>query len=58
MARVVSGFFAFFWGSRVVVQLTYYDPEYRRRERFWDIFFLLVFITLALIFAATFLTER
>ena len=58
MGRVVSGFFAVFWGSRVVVQLTYYDPEYRRRERFWDVFFLLVFLSLAVIFAtATFVTQ-
>lgn len=57
MGRVVSGFFAFFWGSRVVVQLTYYDPAYRRRERFWDVFFLIVFLTLAFVFMAAFLTE-
>ena len=55
MGRVVSGFFAVFWGSRVLVQLTYYDKAERRKERFWDVFFLLVFLTLAVIFAvATF----
>jgi hypothetical protein len=55
MGRVVSGFFAVFWASRVVVQLTYYDKTERRKERFWDIFFLLVFFSLAAIFAtATF----
>ena len=55
MGRVVSGFFAVFWGSRVVVQLTYYDKAERRKERLWDVFFLLVFLTLAAIFAtATF----
>jgi hypothetical protein len=43
MGRVVSGFFAVFWGSRVVVQLTYYDKIERRKESFWDVFFLLVF---------------
>lgn len=52
MGRVVSGFFAVFWGSRVVVQLTYYDRELRSQERFWDVFFLIVFFTLAAIFAA------
>ena len=51
MGQVVSGFFAVFWGSRVVVQLTYYDSDLRRKERCWDIFFLLVFVGLALIFA-------
>lgn len=50
MGRVVGGFFAIFWGSRVVVQLTYYDRAYRARERFWDVFFLLVFVVLAAIF--------
>ncbi|MEN8680548.1 MAG: hypothetical protein ABF391_10930 [Akkermansiaceae bacterium] len=58
MSKVVSGFFTVFWASRVVVQLTYYDSEYRRRERFWDIFFLMVFFTLALVFGAAFLFER
>ena len=52
MGRVVSGFFTVFWASRVVVQLTYYDKTERRKERFWDVFFLLVFFTLAAIFAA------
>ncbi len=51
MGQVVSGFFTVFWGSRVVVQLTYYDKTERRKERFWDLFFLLVFFTLAAIFA-------
>ena len=57
MGRVVSGFFAVFWGSRVIVQLTYYDKIERRKERFWDIFFLLVFCTLAAIFAAATFTN-
>ena len=52
MGRVVSGFFTVFWGSRVVVQLTYYDRDLRKQERFWDLFFLFVFFTLAAIFAA------
>jgi len=51
MGRVVSGFFAVFWGSRVIVQLTYYDKTERRKEPFWDVFFLLVFLTMAVIFA-------
>lgn len=53
MGRVVSGFFAIFWASRVLVQLTYYDPELRGDERTWDIFFLGVFLALAVIFALT-----
>ena len=53
MGRIVSGFFALFWGSRVAVQMTYYDSELRRDERFWDIFFLAVFLSLATIFTLT-----
>ena len=50
MGRILSGFFALFWGSRVAVQMTYYDPELRRDERFWDLFFLAVFLGLTTIF--------
>lgn len=49
--RVLCGFFAIFWASRVVVQLTYYDPELRRRDRGWDVFFLGVFAVLTAVFA-------
>lgn len=55
MGKVLCGFFSLFWLSRVVVQLTYYDSEIRRADRCWDVFFLGVFLTLAVIFAlATF----
>ncbi len=55
MGKVLCGFFALFWFSRVVVQLTYYDTETRRSNRFWDVFFLGVFLTLGAIFTlATF----
>jgi hypothetical protein len=50
MGRILSAFFALFWLSRVVVQLTYYDKGMRRDDRAWDLFFLGVFLTLALIF--------
>lgn len=50
MGRVLCGFFAIFWGSRVVVQLSYYDPVLRAKERFWDVFFLLVFLAMSAIF--------
>lgn len=50
LARVLCGFFAVFWISRVLVQLFYYDAELRAQERFWDVFFLLVFGVLGLIF--------
>lgn len=51
MGQVLSAFFAVFWLSRVIVQLTYYDRELRAQNRCWDIFFLAVFLTLAIIFA-------
>ncbi len=51
MGRLLSAFFALFWLSRVIVQLTYYDKVMRRDDRAWDLFFLGVFLTLALIFA-------
>ncbi len=55
MGKVLSAFFALFWFSRVIVQLTYYDPTIRRENRYWDLFFLGVFLTLGGIFAlATF----
>ncbi len=50
MGRVICGFFGLFWGSRVVVQLTYYDREVRRRDRGWDVFFLGVFAVLSAVF--------
>lgn len=50
LARLLCGFFAIFWLSRVLVQLFYYDPELRAKERFWDVFFLIVFGLLGLIF--------
>lgn len=50
MSRILSAFFALYWLSRVVVQITYYDKGMRRDDRAWDLFFLGVFLTLALIF--------
>jgi hypothetical protein len=48
MALVV--FFAVFWGTRVLLQLFYYDPELRRRNRIWDLLFLVGDGYLALVF--------
>lgn len=50
MGRVLCGFFGLFWGSRVVVQLMYYDKEVRRRDRGVPVFFLGVFAVLGAIF--------
>jgi len=49
-ARGFCGFWGLFWASRVVVQVCYYDPVLRRRERFWDLFFLAVFAALSVLF--------
>jgi hypothetical protein len=50
MGRALAAFFSLFWLSRVIVQLTYYDKRMRRDDRAWDLFFLGVFLTLAIIF--------
>ncbi len=50
MGRVLCGFFGLFLGSRILVQLTYYDRDDRRRDRGWDVFFLGVFLILSTIF--------
>lgn len=55
MGKCLSAFFAAFWASRVIVQLTYYDAQLRRENRGWDVFFLGVFLTLSLIFTLAFL---
>ncbi|RYD40657.1 MAG: hypothetical protein EOP85_13905 [Verrucomicrobiaceae bacterium] len=53
MSRALCGFFGLFWGSRVVVQLTYYDKNVRRADRGWDVFFFGVFLFLGTIFTLT-----
>ena len=50
MGRLVSGFFGLFWASRVIVQLCYYDPEERRGNRGWDLFFFGIFGFLGVVF--------
>lgn len=50
MGRILSAFFALFWLSRLILQLTYYDKGMRRDDRAWDVFFLGVFLTLCIIF--------
>jgi hypothetical protein len=50
LSRAVCGFFGLFWFSRVIVQLTYYDPAARSEDRAWDLFFLAVFLGLSATF--------
>jgi len=40
MGRAFAGFLAVFWGSRVLLQLFYYDRELRRANRLFDVLFL------------------
>jgi hypothetical protein len=41
MCRAIGGFLALFWGSRVLLQLFYYDRELRRANRVFDVLFIL-----------------
>ena len=50
MGGGLCGFFGLFWGSRVLVQLAYYDREIRRKARGWDVFFLMIFAALGAVF--------
>ena len=37
LGRFLSGFLAFFWGLRLVLQVFYYDAGVRRQNRFLDL---------------------
>jgi hypothetical protein len=57
LGRAMAGFLAVFWGSRVLLQLFFYDRETRRANRFFDVLFLLADGYLASVFAlAAFVT--
>ena len=51
LGRAMAGFLTVFWGSRVLLQLFYYDRETRRANRFFDVLFLLADGYLASVFA-------
>jgi hypothetical protein len=51
LGLALAGFLAFFWGSRVLLQLFYYDRELRRANRLFDVLFLLGDGYLAVVFA-------
>lgn len=51
MGQCICGFLALFWGSRVLLQLFYYDRSLRRANRGFDILFLLADGYLAAVFA-------
>ena len=51
LGLALAGFLAVFWGSRVVLQLFYYDRELRGVNRLFDLLFLLGDGYLAAVFA-------
>jgi hypothetical protein len=51
LGLALAGFLALFWGSRVLLQLFYYDRELRRANRLFDVLFLLGDGYLAVVFA-------
>ena len=51
LGRSLAGFLAVFWGSRVLLQLCYYDREARRADRLFDVLFLTADGYLAAVFA-------
>ncbi|HYX69445.1 MAG TPA: hypothetical protein VE825_09955 [Terriglobales bacterium] len=52
LGRFLSGFLAFFWGLRIVLQLLYYDAGVRRQHRVLDICYLVGLCALAGILVA------
>lgn len=52
MSVAITSFLAVFWGSRVLLQLGYYDPSLRRANRVFDILFVLADGYLAAVYAA------
>lgn len=52
IGRGIAGYLAVFWGSRVMLQLFYYDRELRRQNRAFDVSFILADGFLAVVFAA------
>lgn len=51
LGRFLSAFLAVFWLLRIVLQLTFYDPEVRAKYRLGDIAYTLAVSCLGLVFA-------
>ncbi len=58
LGRALAGFLAVFWGSRVLLQLFYFDRDLRRANRLFDVLFLLGDAYLATVFALAALLPR
>jgi hypothetical protein len=52
LGRFLSAAMACFWLFRVPIQLFFYDPEIRRRNRLGDVVFLFAFSYLGVLFAS------
>ena len=53
LGRFLSGFIAFFWLLRVLIQFIYYDPEIKRSHPFAHWFFSACFTYIGLVFLAS-----
>jgi len=51
LGRYLSAVIAVFWLLRVPIQLFFYDPELRKRNRFGDVIFLVAFSNLGIVFS-------
>lgn len=52
VGRCIAGFFAFFWGLRVAIQLFFYDPALKREHAKLNAMFLIVYLYLTSVFLA------
>lgn len=52
LGAALAGFLALFWGTRVGLQLAYYDPELRRDNRALDVLFVVADGYLCAVYAA------
>jgi hypothetical protein len=50
LGRCLSGFLAFFWGLRIVMQLFHYNREIKQQHPIYNALFLTTFVTLTAIF--------
>jgi len=50
IGKSLSGFMALFWILRIFIQLFYYDPEIKKKNRLGHVFFTSCFVFLSLVF--------
>ncbi|MGB0992483.1 MAG: hypothetical protein ACPG32_08440 [Akkermansiaceae bacterium] len=54
LGRATAGFIALFWGSRILVQLFYYEPSIKRQYPVFNVLFLVAFVSVTIVYAAAF----